>query len=121
MTTVHYIPVFRERPHYLNVSYKIRSCLLTLDHNRIATLCLVSIVVFFIIGGAAATLMRLELATPAGDMMSADSYNRMFTLHGVMMVFFFLTPATPATLGNFLIPLMLGAKDLAFPRMNLAS
>src|SRR4051794_28916288 len=121
MTTVPYIPALHDRPNYLNVSYKVRSWLLTLDHKRIAILYLISIIIFFFIGGGAATLMRLELATPQGDLMSADAYNRMFTLHGVMMVFFFLIPAIPATLGNFILPLMIGAKDLAFPRMNLAS
>src|SRR5689334_11359462 len=121
MTTVPYIPALHDRPNYLNASYRIRSWLLTLDHKRIAILYLVSITVFFFIGGAAATVMRLELATPAGDLVQPDMYNRLFTLHGVIMVFFFLIPAIPATLGNFVLPLMIGAKDLAFPRMNLAS
>ena len=66
-------------------------------------------------------MIRLELATPAGDLMSDDTYNKMFTMHGVMMVFFFLIPVIPAVLGNFLIPIMIGAKDLAFPKLNLAS
>src|SRR5438045_1775723 len=105
MTTVPYIPALHDRPTYLSASYKVKSWLLTLDHKRIAILYLVSIIIFFIIGGIAATLMRLELATPAGDFMQAETYNRMFTLHGVMMVFFFLIPAIPATLGNFLVPL----------------
>jgi cytochrome c oxidase subunit I len=120
-TTVPYIPALHDRPNYLNASYRIRSWLLTLDHKRIAILYLISITIFFFIGGAAATVMRLELATPAGDLVQPDMYNRLFTLHGVVMVFFFLIPAIPATLGNFVLPLMIGAKDLAFPRMNLAS
>ena len=107
--------------HYLNASTGLRSSLLTTDHKRIAWLYLASITFFFFIGGAAATWMRLELATPAGDLVQADTYNKLFTLHGVVMVWFFLVPAVPATLGNFLLPLMLGAKDLAFPRLNLLS
>ena len=66
-----------------------------------------------------AALIRIELATPAGDLVQPDTYNRLFTMHGVFMVFFFLIPSIPATLGNFLLPLMLGAKDVAFPRLNL--
>ena len=66
-------------------------------------------------------MIRLELLTPAGDLMSSDTYNKMFSMHGIVMVFFFLIPSIPATLGNFLIPMMLGAKDLAFPRINLLS
>src|SRR5205814_2526570 len=73
------------------------------------------------VGGAAATLIRIELATPTGDLVSADTYNKLFTAHGVIMVWFFLIPSIPAVLGNFLVPLMLGARDLAFPRLNLAS
>ena len=76
---------------------------------------------FFFIGGAAATLIRLELATPQGDLVSSDVYNRLFTMHGVVMVWFFLIPSIPTTLGNFLVPLMIGARDLAFPRLNLLS
>src|SRR5262249_54077264 len=76
---------------------------------------------FFFIGGFFALLIRLELLTPAGDLLSADMYNRAFTMHGQVMVFFFLIPSIPAVLGNFLIPMMVGAKDLAFPRINLLS
>jgi hypothetical protein len=76
---------------------------------------------FFFIGGAFAVLIRLELATPAGDLVSDETYNKLFTMHGVMMVFFFLIPAIPSVLGNFLVPIMIGAKDLAFPKLNLAS
>jgi len=99
----------------------VKSWLFTVDHKRIAILYLLSINFFFLLGGAAATLVRLELVTPQGDLMTSDIYNRMFTLHGVIMVFFFLIPVIPAVLGNFLVPLMLGAKDLAFPRLNLLS
>jgi cytochrome c oxidase subunit 1 len=94
---------------------------LTKDHKRICILYLLSITFFFLIGGAAATVMRIELMNPHGYMLSDDIYNKMFTTHGVMMVFFFLIPSIPATLGNFLIPLMIGAKDMAFPKVNLLS
>ncbi|MFL6649362.1 MAG: cytochrome c oxidase subunit I [Sulfurifustaceae bacterium] len=106
---------------YLNVAYGLRSWLTTRDHKRIALLYLVSITVFFFIGGIAAGLMRLELVTPQGDLVTADTYNKLFTLHGTIMVWFFLIPSIPATLGNFLLPLMIGARDLAFPRLNLTS
>lgn len=107
--------------NYLNRDYSIRSWLLTLDHKRIAILYLISITFFFFIGGAFAVWIRLELMTPAGDLMTSETYNRMFTMHGVAMIFFFLIPAVPAVLGNFLVPMMVGARDLAFPRLNLAS
>ena len=106
---------------YLDSGYTLRSWLTTRDHKRIAILYAIAITAFFFVGGAAATLMRLELATPEGDVVGADTYNRLFTLHGVVMVWFFLIPSIPATLGNFLLPLMIGARDLAFPRLNLAS
>jgi cytochrome c oxidase subunit 1 len=109
------------RLHYLNVSYGIKSWLLTTDHKRIAWLYLLSVTFFFVIGGVAATLLRLELLTPQGDLVQAETYNKLFTMHGVMMIFFFLIPSIPAVLGNFLIPIMIGARDLAFPRLNLAS
>jgi cytochrome c oxidase subunit 1 len=95
--------------------------LLTTDHKRVAWLYLVSLTAFFFLGGAFAVLIRIELATPAGDLVSDDTYNRLFSLHGIIMVWFFLVPSIPATLGNFLLPLMIGARDLAFPRLNLAS
>ena len=109
------------RVTYLNAGHTVKSWLLTLDHKRIGLLYLFSISVFFAIGGIYASLIRLELITPQGDLMSADTYNRVFTMHGVMMIFFFLIPSIPATLGNFLLPLMLGAKDVAFPKLNLLS
>ncbi|MFO0891927.1 MAG: cytochrome c oxidase subunit I [Isosphaeraceae bacterium] len=102
--------------------YTLRSWLLTTDHKRVALLYMASITFFFFVGGAAATVMRLELMTPQGDVLnSPDAYNRLFTMHGVIMIFFFLIPSIPAVLGNFLIPLMLGARDLAFPKLNLLS
>ena len=110
-----------ERENYLNATYGLKSWLLTVDHKRIALLYLISITFFFFIGGFFALLIRLELLTPAGDLVQADTYNKLFTMHGQVMVFFFLIPAVPAVLGNFLIPIMVGAKDLAFPRINLLS
>jgi len=107
--------------HYLNNGHGLKSWLLTKDHKRIAILYLISISVFFFLGGLMAMLVRLELATPEGDLLTPTTYNKAFTLHGVIMVFLFLIPSIPATLGNFLIPLMIGAKDLAFPRINLLS
>jgi cytochrome c oxidase subunit 1 len=110
-----------ERPNYLNANYGWKSWLLTTDHKRIAILYLISITFMFFVGGFFATMIRLELLTPAGDLMTSDTYNKMFSMHGIVMVFFFLIPSIPATLGNFLIPMMIGAKDLAFPRINLLS
>src|SRR5262245_2417804 len=107
--------------NYLNAAYGAKSWLLTTDHKRIALLYLVSVTGMFLIGGIAATLIRLHLLTPAGSLMQADTYNKVFTAHGVIMVFFFLVPVVPAVLGNFCLPLMIGARDLAFPRLNLAS
>ena len=107
--------------HYLNNGSGLGSWLLTTDHKRIAILYLIAISAFFFLGGLMAVGIRLELATPAGDFVTADSYNKLFTLHGVIMVFLFLLPSIPATLGNFLIPPMIGARDLAFPRLNLLS
>ncbi|HEY6863545.1 MAG TPA: cytochrome c oxidase subunit I [Burkholderiales bacterium] len=106
---------------YLEEGYTLRSWLTTHDHKRIAILYAIAITAFFFVGGAAATMIRLELATPQADLVQADTYNKLFTIHGVIMVWFFLIPSIPATLGNFLMPLMIGARDLAFPRLNLAS
>jgi cytochrome c oxidase subunit 1 len=106
---------------YVSAGYGLRSWLITHDHKRIALLFMAAITGFFMVGGAAATLIRLELATPPGDLVTADTYNRLFTAHGIIMVWLFLIPSIPNTLGNFLVPLMIGARDLAFPRLNLAS
>ncbi|MBI4478233.1 MAG: cytochrome c oxidase subunit I [Acidobacteria bacterium] len=106
---------------YLNATYGLKSWLLTRDHKRIALLYLASVTLFFFVGGAFAVMVRLELATPPADLMQPETYNKMFTMHGVAMVFFFLIPAIPAVLGNWLIPVMIGARDLAFPKLNLAS
>lgn len=109
------------RSTYLNNGHTVKSWLLTLDHKRIGLLYLFSISIFFLIGGIYASLIRLELLTPEGDLLTPDTYNRVFTMHGVIMIFFFLIPSIPAVLGNFLLPIMLGAKDVAFPKLNLLS
>ncbi len=114
------VPI-ESRVHYLNAGYGIRSWLLTTDHKRIALLYLASITFMFFIGGAAAVLIRLHLVEPQGALVQPETYNKLFTMHGVVMIFFFLIPAIPAVLGNFLVPLMIGARDLAFPRLNLLS
>jgi cytochrome c oxidase subunit 1 len=106
---------------YLNVTRGILSWLLTKDHKRIGIMYLVSVTIMFFIGGFAISVARLNLLTPEGSLVPADTYNRLFTLHGVIMVFFFLVPVVPAALGNFVLPLMIGAKDLALPRINLLS
>src|SRR5438874_2478887 len=108
-------------PNYLNTSYGIWSWLLTTDHKRIGILYLISISLFFILGGFFAGLVRLNLLAPNGAILTEDAYNRAFTGHGVVMLFFFLIPSIPAVFGNFFIPMMIGARDLAFPKLNLAS
>ena len=110
-----------EHINYLTDEKTIWSWLFTTDHKRIALLYFASITVFFFLGGAAAAVMRINLLTPTGLIIDHEMYNRMFTLHGVVMVWFFLVPAIPVTLGNFVTPLMLGARDLAFPRVNIIS
>lgn len=107
--------------HYLNNGYSLKSWLLTKDHKRIAILYLLSVSAFFMIGGIYAMMIRLELLTPKSDLLQTGTYNKVFTHHGIIMVFFFLIPVVPAILGNFLLPIMIGAKDLAFPRVNLLS
>lgn len=111
----------KERVNYLNVSHTLKSWFLTKDHKRIAMLYLISVSFFFFLGGLAASAVRLELTSPKGMLMASETYNKMFTAHGVIMIFFFLLVAIPAVFGNFLLPLMLGARDLAFPRLNLLS
>jgi len=114
-------PPEKTTPNYLNHQHGLKSWLLTGDHKRIGILYLISVTMFFALGGLFAALIRLELTTPAGDLLESNQYNKVFTMHGVLMVFFFLIPSIPATLGNFLIPMMIGAKDLAFPKINLLS
>ena len=110
-----------ETKSFWSDGYGWKSWLLTVDHKRIAILYLISVVAFFAIGATFAALMRLELATPKGDVVDSETYNKLFTMHGVVMIFFFLVPSIPAILGNFLVPLMIGARDLAFPKINLLS
>ena len=107
--------------NYLSERQGIMSWLLTLDHKRIGILYMLSTAFFFCIGGTAAALIRLELLTPAADLVASDTYDKLFSIHGIIMVFFFLVPVAPAVLGNFVLPLMLGAKDVAFPKLNLFS
>ena len=106
---------------YLDGDNRLRSWFFSLDHKRIGILYLISITLFFFIGSLAALVFRVELMAPKGMFLESDGYNRLFSLHGIVMVFLFLIPAIPATLGNFLLPIMVGAKDLAFPKLNLAS
>ena len=114
-------PQIAEPKNYLNAETGLKSWLLTKDHKRIAILYLIVVSLFFALGGIFAGLIRMELATPAGDLFDSNTYNKVFTMHGIIMVFFFLIPSIPAVLGNFFLPMMIGAKDLAFPRINLLS
>ncbi len=110
-----------DHPNYLNAQRGLKSWLITVDHKRIGIMYLISILIAFLIGGIFALLVRTELLTPGQTIMTAESYNQVFTLHGAIMVFLFIIPSIPAALGNFFLPIMLGAKDVAFPRLNLAS
>ena len=108
-------------PDYLNNDYSLKSWIFPTDHKRIALLYMVTLTLFFFIGGVAATLIRLQLAVPKGNLVQAETYNKLFTVHGVIMVWFFLIPSIPSVLGNFLLPMMIGARDVAFPKLNLLS
>jgi cytochrome c oxidase subunit 1 len=107
--------------NYLNADHTIASWLLTTDHKRIAVLYLISVTFFFFVGSIAAGLVRLELTSSQGLLLTSEAYNKMFSAHGVVMIFFFLLPSIPAAIGNFVIPIQIGARDLAFPRLNLLS
>ena len=109
------------RVDYLNADYGWKSWLFTTDHKRIALLYLISITLYFFVGGAFAVLMRIHLIDPQGALVQPETYNKLFTMHGIIMIFFFLIPSIPAVFGNFLVPMMIGARDLAFPRLNLLS
>jgi cytochrome c oxidase subunit I len=111
----------QEKPNYLTVSHTLWSWLSTGDHKRIAMLYLISVTIFFFIGSTFAGLIRFELISPNGVMLESETYNKLFTEHGIIMIFGFLVTATPAVLGNFALPIMVGARDLAFPRLNLLS
>src|SRR5690348_11919850 len=106
---------------YLSAQSGVWSWLNTRDHKRIALMFLCAVNLSLLLGGVFALLLRIELLTPERTVMSASAYNRVFTLHGIVMVFMFMIPSIPSVFGNFLLPLMLGAKDVAFPRLNLAS
>jgi cytochrome c oxidase subunit I len=116
-----YKPEENPEKHYLNQEKGLWSWLTTVDHKKIGLMYLGSIAFFFLIGGILALILRTELLTPARSFLDADMYNQIFTLHGAIMIFFFLVPSVPTVLGNFVLPLQLGAKDVAFPRLNLAS
>lgn len=126
-TSVRKIQVRRFKPEedpktsYLTEEKGLWAWLTTVDHKKIGLMYLGSITVFFFVGGVLALLLRTELLTPAQSLISADAYNQIFTLHGAIMIFFFLIPSVPAALGNFILPLQLGCKDVAFPRVNLLS
>ena len=111
----------RTEVNYLNNERSLKSWLTTVDHKRIAIMFATTLALAFLAGGVLALLIRTELLTPTQLIMGPDTYNRMFTMHGVLMVFAFLVPSVPAILGNFFLPIQIGAKDVAFPRMNLAS
>ncbi|HVT12089.1 MAG TPA: cbb3-type cytochrome c oxidase subunit I [Fimbriimonadaceae bacterium] len=115
------LPPQEEKKNYLNVEHTVRSWLLTGDHKRIAILYLFSVSLFFMIGGIFASLIRLELISPSGVLLESETYNKIFSAHGIVMIFLFLVPSIPAVFGNFFLPIMIGARDLAFPRMNLMS
>jgi cytochrome c oxidase subunit 1 len=108
-------------PNYLRADAGVLSWLLTTDHKRIGLMFYVLVVFGLVLGGVFALLLRTELLTPDRTIMDAITYNRMFTLHGITMVWLFMIPSIPNVFGNFVLPMMLGAKDLAFPRLNLAS
>ncbi|HEX6278569.1 MAG TPA: cytochrome c oxidase subunit I, partial [Pyrinomonadaceae bacterium] len=109
------------KQNYLTNGFTLKSWLLTKDHKRIAIMYLITISLFFLAGGLYASAIRLELLTPETDLLTSATYNKVFTQHGILMIFFFLIPSIPAVLGNFLLPIMIGAKDLALPRINLLS
>jgi len=118
---IHEEPGGGKETNYLNVTHTIKSWLLTQDHKRIAILYMVSTAFFFLLGGIAAGLIRYELTSPAGVMLESETYNKVFSAHGILMIFTFLVPAIPAIFGNFVLPLMIGARDVAFPKLNLMS
>src|SRR6266566_3604173 len=109
------------RENYLSVHHGVGSWLLTKDHKRIGLLYLFTILIFFLIASIAAALMRIELVTPQPKLVTSETYNKLFTIHGVLMVWFFLIPSIPTVLGNFVLPMMIGARDVAFPKLNLLS
>ena len=121
MSTTHAAEDGFPEKHYLNQGTTLKSWASTIDHKRIALMYLVTVLFTFFLGGVFALLLRIELLTPGPGIMDAQSYNRVFSLHGIIMVFLFMIPALPGVFGNFMLPLMIGAKDVAFPRLNLAT
>lgn len=99
----------------------IFSWIFSVDHKRIALLYLYSLITFFLVGVTLGLLMRFELLNPGKDLVEAKTYNQIFTLHGVIMIFLFIIPSIPAVFGNFFLPIMLGTDDVSFPRLNLLS
>ncbi|MDF1746465.1 MAG: cbb3-type cytochrome c oxidase subunit I, partial [Gimesia sp.] len=114
-------PIQYRELNYLNCSKGWKSWFFTLDHKRIGIMYLMGVTVSFFLGGLFAMLLRTELLSPAKILMGPDTYNQMFTLHGAIMTFLVIIPGVPAAIGNIILPVMLGAKDVAFPRMNLGS
>src|ERR1041385_1321025 len=113
-------PRSKTEENYL-AEHTVGSWLLTTDPKLIGIVYLFSIFFFFTIAAIAAAIMRLELITPQGDLVLSETYNKLFTIHGVLMVWFFLIPSIPSVLGNFILPMMIGARDVAFPKLNLMS
>ncbi|NJK32020.1 MAG: cytochrome c oxidase subunit I [Deltaproteobacteria bacterium] len=111
----------KAEPSYLTAKRGLMSWLITVDHKRIGLMYLAATLFFFLVAGLLAIVLRTELFTGQQDFMSAATYNKVFTLHGAIMVFLFIIPSVPAAMGNFVMPLMLGAKDVAFPKLNLLS
>src|SRR5262245_36667447 len=107
--------------NYLNHSKGVWSWMSTLDHKRIGVMYIFTVLTFFLIGGIFALIVRMNLMSPGSKLLDPDTYNKMFTYHGAIMVFLVVIPAIPAGLGNFILPMQIGAKDVAFPRLNLAS
>src|SRR5271169_2193645 len=107
--------------NYLKASHGVRSWLTTLDHKRIGLMYLTMVSIAFLVGGIFALLVRIELFSRGKTIIDGETYNRFFTLHGAVMVFLFIIPSVPAALGNFFLPIMIGAKDVAFPKLNLFS
>ncbi|MEQ9072024.1 MAG: cbb3-type cytochrome c oxidase subunit I, partial [Gimesia chilikensis] len=114
-------PIQYRELNYLNCSSGWKSWFFTLDHKRIGIMYLIGVTCSFFLGGLFAVLLRTELLSPERVLMGPDSYNQMFTLHGAIMTFPEIIPGVPAAIGNIILPVMLGAKDVAFPRMNLGS
>src|SRR5438874_6588375 len=106
-------------PTYLHDGTTVMSWLNTRDHKRVGVMFLVSVILFFFLGGLFALLLRFKLLQPGPFFVDALGYNRLFTLHGIVMIFLFLIPSLPPAFANFLLPLLLAPRAVAFPRLNL--